>query len=109
MEYWRFWGVQVFGFVITQNPTAEADHAPPSVPNREHNAVPKPVVEFVFLRVVNQHAALYEPLLVVWRLAQGFEQVVPSGRCKADAVVFSDPPIQTTLFEVVHSVALGGA
>jgi len=94
-------GIEVLGFVVAEYATAKGDNTAALILNREHHPVAKAVVGAALI-VLNQHARAHESLLRCVVAALRLQEVVPSGRGKADAKIPGDLAGQPATLEVVH-------
>ena len=102
MEYRGLRRVEIFGLVVAQHPTAEGDHPTTAVADGKHHAVAKAVVALAVLGVLDQQSGIDQRLLLKRVAAEVLHQVVPAGRCEAQAEVAGDDAGQPASLEVFH-------
>ncbi len=110
MEDRRFRRVQVFGFALAHDPSAEADGAATGVADRKHHAFAETVVVLAaFAQLLaftglaaDQHAGLLQQLALTGRGAQRFQQTVPAGGGIAEAVTLGDLAGDAAFLQVGH-------
>ncbi len=107
VENGRLGRVQVFGFIVPENPTPKGDDTAPAIPDREDNAVPKAVIDPSGV-VFDQHARRDGGVFCLFAVPEKTEQVVPARRGKAQTKVAGDDAGQAAIFKVVDGlVAIG--
>ena len=105
VENRRLWGVEIFGFVVSQNAATETDSPAAGVANGEHNAVAEAVVAAIAAAparltgfAFDNHAAFEQVFFLLRGGGAGLEQVVPARRCVAKAEVAGDSATETAAF-----------
>ena len=102
VEHRGFRRVQVFGLVVAQYAAAEGDDPAAAVADGEHDAVAEAVIAPAVFGVLDQQAGVDHGFLLQGVGAQMLEQVVPAGRCEAQAEVAGDDAGQPASLEVFH-------
>ena len=81
MKHRRFRRIQIFGFAIIDDPSAETDDAPATVADREHDTIAEPVVVSRLLVFENQ-PGLEQALVTFVAAAEFFSVRCPNPRAR---------------------------
>ena len=92
--------IQIFGFAVIDDPSAETDDAPAAVADREHDAIAEPVVASRLLVFDNQ-PGFEQALAKFVAAAKFFQHGIPTAGRIADQIAFGCVSIQTARLEVI--------